>query len=118
MGRKVTGPLDINIRRLIRKLEKTKINIWKAVAESLKKARRVRVEANLGKINRFVRDGDVIVVPGKVLGTGLLEKKITIGALAWSEGAKGKVEASGSKLLDLEQMLESYPNGSNVKIMK
>jgi large subunit ribosomal protein L18e len=117
MGRKVTGPQDINVRRLIRKLENTKIKIWRVIAETLKKARRKRVGTNIGKINRVTEDGDVIVVPGKVLGTGYLDRKITIGALAWSERAEKIVNDAGSKLMNLEQMMEEYPNGSNVRII-
>lgn len=118
MGRKVTGPQDINVRRLIRKLENTKIKIWKNIANTLKKARRKRIEANIGRINRVTADGDVIVIPGKVLGSGILEKKITIGALTWSGSVEEKVESSGSKIMDLEAILEENPKGSNIKIIK
>ena len=118
MGRKVTGPQDINVRRLIRELENTKIKIWRVIADTLKKARRKRVEANIGRINRVTKDGDVIVVPGKVLGAGNLERKITIGALTWSEKAEKIVNDAGSSLITLDKMIEKYPNGSNVRIIK
>ncbi len=118
MGREVTGPQDINTRRVIRQLENTKISIWKDIATILKHARRSRPEANLGHINRVVADGDVIIVPGKVLASGELAKKITIGALSWSESAMEKAKKAGAKLLSLPQMLEAYPNGSNVRLIK
>jgi large subunit ribosomal protein L18e len=118
MGRRVTGPQDINVRRLVRKLENTKILLWKEIADSLKHARRSRTEANLGHINRVVNDGDTIVVPGKVLGAGLLEHKITIGALTWSGSVKEKVEASGSQILSLSALMEANPAGSNIRIVK
>jgi len=106
-------------RRLIRQLENTKILIWKEVASILKAARRARPEANLAHINRIVKDGDVIVVPGKVLGNGALEhKNLTIGALAWSESCAEKAKAAGAKLLSLPQLLEEHPNGSNIRLVK
>ena len=119
MGRSYTGPQNINTRRLIRRLENTKINIWKIVASILKHPRRNRPETNLSHINRVVNDGDVIVVPGKVLGAGDLSKKsVTIGALCWSESVEEKVNTAGAKLLSLPQMLDQYPTGSNVRLIK
>jgi len=118
MGRKVTGPQDFNVRQLIRTLENTKISVWKVVADTLKKARRSRVEANIGRLNRITADGDVIVIPGKVLGTGPFDRKITIGALAWSASVEEKIKAAGSKIMDLHALVESYPSGSNVKLIK
>ncbi len=106
------------MRRLIRALENTKISVWKIVAETLKKARRSRVEANVGRLNRITSDGDVIAIPGKVLGTGNFERKITIGALAWSASVEAKIKAAGSKIMDLEKLVESYPSGSSVKLVK
>jgi large subunit ribosomal protein L18e len=119
MGRAVTGPTDINTRKLIRQLENTKILVFKEIASILKGKRRSRPEANLGHINRVVKDGDVIVVPGKLLGSGALEhKNVTIGALAWSESVAEKAKAAGAKLLSLPQMLEEYPKGSNIRLVK
>ncbi|NMC05449.1 MAG: 50S ribosomal protein L18e [Candidatus Lokiarchaeota archaeon] len=119
MGRHVSGPNDINTRKLIRKLENTKILVFKEIASILKGARRARPEANLAHINRVVKDGDVIVVPGKVLGSGALEhKNVTIGALAWSESVAEKAKTAGAKLLSLPQILEQYPNGSNIRLVK
>ena len=119
MGRSYTGPIDIKTRRLIRRLENTKISIWKEIAGILKHPRRARPETNLSHINRVVKDGDVIVVPGKVLGAGDLSKKsITIGALCWSESVEEKASTAGAKLLSLPQMLDQYPTGSNVRLIK
>ena len=118
MGRNYTGPQDINTRRLIRRLENTKINIWKEIATILKHPRRARPETNLSHINRVVNDGDVIVVPGKVLGAGDLSKRIIIGALSWSESVTTKTSNAGVKLLSLPQMLDEYPTGANVRLIK
>ncbi len=119
MGRHVSGPTDINVRKLVRQLENTKILVFKEIASILKSARRARPEANLAHLNRIVKDGDVIVVPGKLLGSGALEhKNVTIGALAWSESVAEKAKAAGVKLLSLPQLLEQYPNGANIRLVK
>ena len=119
MGRHVTGPTDINTRKLIRQLENTKILVFKEIASILKGNRRARPEPNLGHINRVVKDGDVIAVPGKLLGTGALEhKNVVLAALCWSESVAEKAKAAGAKLLSLPQLLEQYPKGSNIRLVK
>ncbi len=118
MGRAVTGPTDINTRKLIRQLENTKILVFKEIASILKGARRSRPEANLAHLNRIVKDGDVVVVPGKVLGSGELKHKIVLAALDWSESVAEKAKAAGASLITLPQMIEKYPNGSNIRLVK
>ncbi len=86
-----TGPTNVELRMLIRFLRRAaneyKAAIWDYVADLLEKPTRRRVEVNVGKINRLANDGDVVVVPGKVLGYGVLSKKVTIAAWSFSRGA-------------------------------
>ena len=84
---KRTGPTDINLRKLISTLKKTKKPIWKRVASDLAKPRRIRRSVNISRIERYCKSGENIVVPGKVLGSGTLTKKLTIGALSFSKSA-------------------------------
>jgi large subunit ribosomal protein L18e len=116
MSHRTTGPSDYHIRKLIRDLHKTKTRIWKKISRKLSSPRRNRVEANLYRINKRTKDGDTIVVPGKVLGIGELERKITIACLNYSESVLPKVEASGSSLITIRQLLEQNPKGSGVKV--
>ncbi|MGV9173506.1 MAG: 50S ribosomal protein L18e [Promethearchaeia archaeon] len=116
MSHRPTGPSNFYVRKLIRDLKKTKRNIWKQVSEKLSKPRKHRVEANLYRINNKTKKNDVIVIPGKVLGTGDLDHKLTIACIDYSRSARRKIEASGSTLLSIEQLLEEHPDGSNVKI--
>ncbi|MGQ4874822.1 MAG: 50S ribosomal protein L18e [Promethearchaeota archaeon] len=116
MSHRITGPSNYYTRKLIRDLWKTKKRIWKKVSKKLAGPRKNRVEANLYRINKKTKEGDVIVVPGKVLGIGELDHKITIACLNCSASARKKIEASGSKLISISQLLEQNPKGSNVKI--
>lgn len=113
---KVTGPSNHYNRVLIRQLWKTKRRIWKKLSKKLSGPRRDRVEANLYRINQKTKENDVIVVPGKILGLGDLEHKLTIACLDCSTPAQKKIESSGSKLLTIEELLEQNPDGKNVKI--
>ncbi len=84
------------------KLERKKAKIWKAVAWDLKKNFR---EVNLAKINRYTKDGDVVIVPGKVLGYGDLDHKVTVVAYAFSKSALEKINKKG-KAVDILEFAE------------
>jgi large subunit ribosomal protein L18e len=116
MSHRITGPSNYFHRKLIRELWKTKRRIWKKVSKTLSGPRRNRIEANLFRINKKTQENDVIVVPGKILGIGDLDHKITIACLNYSLPAKDKIEKSGSKLISIEELLEQNPEGKNIKI--
>jgi len=102
---------------LIIKLENTKRRIWKAVAEKLSKRRQDAISVNLNKINKFSKENEVVVVPGKVLGEGLVDHKISVAAYSFSETAKNKLMDSKIKFMTIKELLEINPTGANVKII-
>lgn len=118
---KRTGPTNILARTLADELKKTarrnNAPVWEAVAEHLLKPTRRRVEVNLSKINRYAEEGEMVIVPGKVLGGGLLEKKVSIAAFSFSESALEKIKASGSRALTLAQAIRENPKGRNTRII-
>ncbi|MHA1473352.1 MAG: 50S ribosomal protein L18e [Promethearchaeota archaeon] len=116
MSHRITGPSNYYNRKLIRELWKTKRRIWKKVSKKLSGPRRERIEANLYRINKKTKENDVIVVPGKVLGLGEIDHKLTIACLNCSKTARKKIESSGSKLLSIEELLEQNPEGKEVKV--
>ncbi len=116
MSHRITGPSNYYNRKLIRELWKTKRRIWKKVSKKLSGPRREKIEANLYRINNKTKENDVIVVPGKVLGIGEIDHKLTIACLNCSKTARKKIETSGSKLLSIEELLEQNPEGKDVKV--
>ena len=56
------------------------------------------------------------MVPGVVLGSGTLTKKVTVAAWRFSSKAREKIESSGGEAISIEELLEKNPKGSNVKI--
>jgi len=116
MSHKITGPSNYYVRKLIRDLWKTKIKIWKTVSKKLSGPRRNKIRANIYRINKKTKKGDIIIVPGKILGMGELDHILTIACLESSKSAKKKIESSGSKLISIGELLEQNPNGSGVKI--
>ncbi len=116
LSHKVTGPTNYYTRKLIRDLWKTKRRIWRKISKKIASPRRNRVEANLKRINKKTKQNDVILIPGKVLGIGELNHKLTIACLNYSKSAKEKIAASGSKLITIEELLVENPEGKNIKI--
>jgi len=118
---KRTGPTNIHLRRLIHMLRKAYrrhgARIWRTTAELLSKPRRQRIAVNISRINRYTSPGDVVLVPGKVLGSGVLDHPVTVAALAFSKQAKEKIVAAKGRCLTIEELLEENPKGSNIKII-
>ena len=116
-----SGSTDPNTRALINALKKisTKHNvgIWKRVAELIARPARQRATVNIGKINRHTRAGDVIVVPGKVLGSGSLSHKVTVAALNASTSARTVIVGAGGSLISINELLTQIPKGKGVTII-
>ncbi len=92
--------------------------IWRDIAERLANGRRRYASINVDKINDLSNDGDIIVVPGYVLGTGNIDKKVTVGALHFSKEASEKLARSGSSAMDIVELARNNPKGTNVKILR
>jgi len=56
------------------------------------------------------------VVPGKVLGAGVLDHKVTVAAFAFSQSARERIDAVG-KTLSIEELLKKNPKGTGIKLM-
>ncbi|WP_201796916.1 50S ribosomal protein L18e [Thermoplasma sp. Kam2015] len=92
--------------------------IWRDIAQRLASGRRRYASVNLYKIDRYAKDGDVIVVPGTVLGVGKISKKVTIGAYKFSRSAIEKLSNSGCAFMNISELAKDNPKGTNVKIMR
>ncbi len=111
------GSTNIQLRKLISDLRKSKKPIWKRIAEDLEKPRRIRRSVNLSRINRYSKEGETVVVPGKVLGDGILEKKVKIAAFQFSQSAKEKITGNGSSFMSISELLKNNPEGKGVRIL-
>jgi large subunit ribosomal protein L18e len=116
---KSTNPELVQLIRFLKKQgRETQANIWLDVAEHLAKSNRQRIAVNLSQINRHTEKSEVIVVPGKVLGTGALNHPITVAAFGASEKAKEKLAAAKAKYLSIPELVEENPKGAYVKIIR
>ncbi|MFQ5969896.1 MAG: 50S ribosomal protein L18e [Nitrososphaerales archaeon] len=97
--------------------KKSKAPVWIALQEMLERHRSRRIEVNLSKIAKHTEQGSVVIVPGKVLGSGSINHKVTLCAFSLSQNAAKKIIDSGGKVLSINQFVEKFPEGSKVKII-
>lgn len=113
-----TNPLLLNlIQELKKRSSIQEVNLWKRIAKDLEKPSRNRRAINLSRINRHSKENDIIVVPGKVLGSGDLNHKLTIAAYQFSEGAIEKINKSGAKTMTLLELSKESPAGKKIIII-
>jgi large subunit ribosomal protein L18e len=93
-------------------------DVWQDVADRLEKPRRTHAEVNLGRIERYAQPDETVVVPGKVLGSGVLQKDVTVAAVDFSGTAETKIEQADGSAIELEQALEEHPDGENVRVLR
>lgn len=91
--------------------------LWRRIADDLEKSTRQRRMVNIYKLDKYAKDGETLIVPGKVLGTGDLSRKIKVAAFNFSKQAVEKISKSGGKALAISDVLKENPKGENVRIM-
>ena len=115
---RTTNPELIKLIRFLRKQGKeNQANIWRDIAERLAKSSRQRIAVNLSRLNRYTQKNEMVVVPGKVLGSGEIGHPITVAAFDFSERAKEKIAAAKVKHISFSDLVKKNPKGSNVKII-
>ncbi len=102
------------LRKLIEDFGRRKEKFYKLVSKYLSRPRRQKKPVNLSKIDKVSMDGDVVVVPGKLLAHGELTKKLTIYAFSYSKRCEDKIKKSGSDIRPLGELLEKNIKGRMV----
>ncbi|OYT27767.1 MAG: 50S ribosomal protein L18e [Candidatus Altiarchaeales archaeon ex4484_96] len=112
---------DVNRLKLIEELKKAakekEAAVWDKIAEELSRSRRNRRCVNVWKINRYTEKGDIALIPGKVMGDGILDHKVEVAAFKFTENAKQKIKSYGGKTISIPELLKKNPKGSKIKII-
>ena len=109
--------LDNTISSLRNAFKRNKAPIWRALEEELASPRANRREINVRRLAEITKADEVVVVPGKVLGTGNLGHKLTVCAFSISETAAKKIVDSGGKVMAFDDLINNYPDGKGVRII-
>lgn len=111
-----------HLTELIRLLKQTsrenEVQIWGDIASRLENSRKNYAEVNVSKINRYAKDGETLIIPGKVLGSGIVETGVTVAALSFSGAAVSKITGAKGQCISIEQLLSQNPKGSRIRILR
>lgn len=91
---------------------------WSKIAEILSSPRKNKINVNIEKINKEAKEGDVIVVPGKVLSQGEIDKKTKVIALSFSEKAKAKLLKSKCEISSIIEEIKKNPEAKGIKLFR
>ena len=118
-GNRKSNPILLElIEQLKRHSYENKAPIWKDTASRLSKPRRSWAEVNISRISRYAKKDEVILVPGRLLGSGNIDKSVTVASFHSSETARRKITDSGGVILTIEELMNKNPKGSGVRIMR
>ena len=106
------------INKLNKKSKTENAAIWKDVANRLGRSNRRTAEVNLSDIARYANADETVLVPGKVLSNGDLTEKVNVAAFKFSQKAQEKIESAGGECVSIDDIMESNPKGSNIRIME
>lgn len=90
---------------------------WLAFAKIISSSTRKYTSINISDIEKMSKEGDIIVVAGKVLGSGDLTKKIRICALGASQSALNKLKKTKSEYAQVMDEIKKNPKASGVKFI-
>ena len=91
--------------------------IWAKLAEYALKPSVARRDINLYRIGQLTKENDIVVFPGKVLGTGNIPHKITLCSFSISNSAAMKVIENGGKIISYSELIEKNPTGKGVVLL-
>ena len=118
MQRRKSNPNLVKlIDELLKASAENNAKVWKDIAKRLAKPLRNYAEVNVSKIERYAKPNEIVIVPGKVLGSGSISRPLTIAAWKFSESARRKIEDAGGRCLSLLDLIKENPEGKNVRIM-
>jgi large subunit ribosomal protein L18e len=116
---KSTNPERVTLIRFLKKQSREKkAPIWLDIADNLAKPKSQRASVNLSRINRHTQRRDIVIVPGKILGTGTLNHSLTVAAFDVSTKAEEKLKTAKAKYVSILELVEKNPTGANIKIIR
>ena len=95
-----------------------KLEGWNEVSDLVSLPKRKSIILNLSEINEMSKDGESVVVPGKVLSEGEIEKKIRLIALKFSKKAVEKLLRDKVAFSYINDEIKKNPQGKNLRVLK
>ncbi|MBN2202669.1 MAG: 50S ribosomal protein L18e [Candidatus Aenigmarchaeota archaeon] len=118
---KPTGPTNPIMKKLIEDIKsqgyKENVPFLLEMAKRLEKSKRSKPEVNLSQLERVCKENETVVVPGKVLSSGILKKTLNVAAASFSMAAVEKITNAGGKTISIKELIKNNPKGTNVRIV-
>ncbi len=113
------GTTNYELIELLKALEPKVVEspFWRRVKKDLTRSSRQRRSVNVYKIDKYAREGETVLVPGKVLSLGEMSKKVDVAAFNFSAEAKKKIEQANGKIMTIKELLQQNPDGKKVRIL-
>lgn len=105
------------LQALIHDLSKAESPIWQRVGTDLNRSTRARRNVNVSRLARHTKPDEIVVVPGKVLGSGNIAHALTIAAFDFSSGARTQIENAKGTCITIRELFEKNPKGQKVRII-
>ena len=91
---------------------------WNKLAQIISSSRKKYSSVNLKEIEKETKEGDTVIIMGKVLGLGDVTKNIRICALNFSESAREKLKENKSEVVTILEEINKNPKAQGVKILQ
>lgn len=98
-------------------IQAKKHNKWIKIAGILSSPRRNKIAVNLDDIEQNSKEGDTIVIPGKVLGQGDVSKKLRVVAVSFSEEARKKLKDKKAEIIKISEEIKINPEAKGIKLI-
>ena len=117
INRKSNSTLVKTILELKEASRKNDAPLWKSIANRLEGSSRNWPSVNVSKLEYNINKNGKAIIPGKLMGTGIVTKKMTVAAYSFTDSAKEKIQSAGGKCLTYNEMIKATPKGTNVTVI-
>ncbi len=111
-ARRKTNPSLVETITLARKSK-----YWHALAHSISGPSRKHAAVNLDTIEKQTKAGDTVIIPGKVLASGDITKKVRISSLSISKAALEKIKKVKGEYVSLAEEIKKNPKAEGIKVL-
>ena len=91
---------------------------WFEIAKIISSSRKKYSDINLKNIDEKTKEGDIVVVAGKVLGKGNISKKVRVCAINFSESAREKLRKTKSEAITILEEIKKNPKAEGIKLIR
>ena len=117
INRKSNSTLVKTILDLKEASRKNEAPLWRSIANRLEGSSRNWPSVNVSKLEYNINKNGKAIIPGKLMGTGIVTKKMTVAAYSFTDSAKEKIQSAGGKCLTYNEMIKAAPKGTNVTVI-